>query len=662
MNRIIGILILGLFGAGCSPVKKAQKHFKNGEYNEAINAYAKLTNNQKLAGESNFMIGESYRLSNRIGQAAPFYSAAVNSGYDNESAELYYAYALKSQGEYNLAEEHIQKYLENAQDDELYQIATKELSNLNELEELAKRPSFYEIRNTEEINSPQAEYSPFVKDNRFYFTSTRGQGKVYKATGGSYSNIYVSRVEQDGIDGKNVKSVGDFINTLDVNEGSLAISPNGRTMIFARGNTGKRKGTNDVNLYITNYRNKKWSEPLMMNINDPTAWNASPAFRRDGRALYFASNRPGGFGGIDIYVAYLNPNGRWGKVKNLGLVVNTAGNEMFPFVSESGKLYFASDGHPGYGGLDLFSASRRRGKIKVQNMGKPVNSSVDDFGLFLTAANEGYFTSNREGGQGDDDIYQFVNHDPNIRIVNYFLEGRTITINENGQEQNLSNVRIRLFDIEDNLIDRATTDEQGKFLFRVDPEEQYILIGEKPTYFTTRELYSTMGKAVDLDQLIDYETDIVFDTLLRLDQIVLDQSVVLENIYYDLDLDDIRPDAALELDKLVAVLMDNPEITIELSSHTDSRASHDHNMDLSQRRAESAVDYIIINGIAEARLIAKGYGETRLLNNCTNDNPCTEEQHQLNRRTEFKVTEFDTQLNQQKLIDEELEDRLFEDY
>lgn len=662
MNKIVGIMLLGVMATSCSPLKKAQKHFDNGEYNEAINLYSKLVNQPKYAAESNFMIGESYRLSNRIERAAPFYNAAVNSGHTDESAELYYAYALKSQGQYNLAEEYIEKYLENAQDEELYQIATKELVNLKELDELARRPSYYEIRNTEEINTADAEYSPFVKDNRFYFTSTQGQGKIYKATGSSFSDIYVSRILEDGIDGKNVKSVGEFINTYDVNEGSIAISPNGRTMIFARGNTGKRKGTNDVNLYITTYRNNKWSEPRMMNINDPTAWNASPAFSRDGRALYFASNRNGGVGGTDIYSAHLNANGRWGNVKNMGNVINTPGNEMFPFVSESGILHFSSTGHPGYGGLDLFAASRRRGKIKVENMGKPVNSSMDDFGLFLTSPNEGYFCSNREGGKGDDDIYQFVNHDPNIRIVNYFLEGKTFTINENGQEQYLANVRIRLFDIEENLIDRATTDNEGKFLFRVDPEQDYVLIGEKPAYFTSRALYSTNGKSVDLAELTEYETDILFDTLLRLDQIILDKSIVLENIYYDLDRDEIRPDAALELDKLVAVLNDNPEIAIELSSHTDSRASDEHNLDLSQRRAESAVEYIIDNGIDASRLIAKGYGETRLITNCPNDVPCTEEEHQLNRRTEFKVTDFDTDVNQQKVVDEELEDRLFEDY
>jgi len=314
------------------------------------------------------------------------------------------------------------------------------------------------------------------------------------------------------------------------------------------------------------------------------------------------------------------------------------------------------------GGLDIFVASKRRGRIQIENLGNPVNTSADDFGLFLMKANEGFFTSNRSGGRGDDDIYQFVNHDPSIKIVNYYLAGTTITTNENGQDEILPNVRVRLFDTEENILALASTDKNGKFKFRIDVEEIYILMGEKPTYFTTRELYSTEGKTVSLARLPDFETDIVFDTLLRLDRIVIDKSIVLENIYYDLDKAFIRPDAGLELNKLVAVLVDNPEIRIELSSHTDSRQTHEYNQDLSQRRAQAAVDYIISEGIDTDRLIARGYGETQLINKCLDNVPCSEQEHQVNRRTEFKVIEFDNQYNIKKTRDEELEDRLFDDF
>jgi len=656
------ILVLVVLVFSCSPIKKANKKFKKGEYNEAISLYSRLLKKSDYAAESNFKIGESYRLSNRILMAEPFYNAAVKLGYDNEAADLYYAFALKSRGEYKLAEQQIQKYLDIAQDDKLYTLATKEIENLQYLDELRVKGSYYEIENLELVNTNAPEYSPFFKDDRLYFTSSRGDAKIYKATGTGFTDIYVAQVRNSKVDGKNVKGVGEFINNYNMNEGTLAIAPNGRTMIFARGNSGKKKGTKDVNLYITKYRNKKWSDPKMMNINDPDAWDAGPTFNRNGRTLYFASNREGGFGGTDIYIAHLNANGRWGNVKNLGSSINTPGNEMFPFVADDGRLYFASNGHPGMGGLDIFVASKRRGRIQIENLGNPVNTSADDFGLFLMKANEGFFTSNRSGGRGDDDIYQFVNHDPTIKIVNYYLAGTTITTNENGQDEILPNVRVRLFDTEENILALASTDKNGKFKFRIDVEEIYILMGEKPTYFTTRELYSTEGKTVSLARLPDFETDIVFDTLLRLDRIVIDKSIVLENIYYDLDKAFIRPDAGLELNKLVAVLVDNPEIRIELSSHTDSRQTDDYNQDLSQRRAQAAVDYIISEGIDTDRLIARGYGETQLLNKCLDNVPCSEQEHQVNRRTEFKVIEFDNQYNIKKTRDEELEDRLFDDF
>jgi outer membrane protein OmpA-like peptidoglycan-associated protein/Tol biopolymer transport system component len=664
--NIFYLLSLVIVVASCSPIKKANKRFLNGEYNVAIDQYENLLNNPKYKAEAHYKIAESYRLSNRIKEATPHYQAAYELGYDKASSGFYYGYALKHNGQYDKAREELSAYLESAEETEFYTMANRELENLDYLDVLRDKESYFEIDNVSAINSPSPEYSPFVKDDRFYFTSTREDGKIYKATGTKFSDIYVAKVNDLKVEDR-VQGVGDFINSQGVNEGTLAISPNGRTIIFARGNTGKRKGTNDVNLYISRYRNQEWTEPSLMNINDKNAWSSCPAFSREGHTLYFASNRKGGFGGTDIYVAHLNRNGRWGKVKNLGPVINTPGNEMFPFVSEDARLYFASDGHAGFGGLDLFVAERKRGRISIENLGKPVNSVSDDFGWFMTAPNKGFFTSNREGGKGDDDIYSFINHDPNIKVVQYWLEGITKTTQENNTETILPNVKLRLMDEDDNQLDVTTTTDDGSFRFRLDPESNYILIGEKPSYFTTRMLYSTEGKSVDQDTLKDFLTEVVFDTVMVLDRIVLDKAIVLENIYYDLDKAYIREDAARELDKLVAILNDNPEISIELSSHTDSRQTHEYNMELSQRRAQSAVDYIVSSGIDASRLVAKGYGETRLL---ISDNEIArmenderkEEAHQKNRRTEFKVIEFNQKKNDEKVKLEDLEDRLFDDY
>jgi outer membrane protein OmpA-like peptidoglycan-associated protein len=383
----------------------------------------------------------------------------------------------------------------------------------------------------------------------------------------------------------------------------------------------------------------------MLRINDPDSWDSTPALSADGRTLYFASNREGGFGGTDLYSATRDGRGRWGNVRNLGPKINSHGNEMFPYSAIDGSLYFSSDGHPGFGGLDLFRAERREGQIEVENMGSPINSNDDDFGLFLFSPTKGFFTSNREGGEGDDDIYTFVNNDPDLKIVNYFLSGTTVTADDEGNETILANTAVKLFDKEDNLIAEEVTGREGTFIFRVYTEEDYYVLAEKPDYLTTRLVFSTVGKSIPKDSLTKLITNTQFTIKIPLDKIVIDKAIVMENIYYDLDEDYIRPDAAIELDKLVAILKDNPEIKIELSSHTDSRQTADYNMDLSNRRAQSATNYIIEAGIDSDRITAKGYGESQLIisDEQINRLPTIEEQeaaHQVNRRTEFKILEY----------------------
>jgi outer membrane protein OmpA-like peptidoglycan-associated protein len=344
-------------------------------------------------------------------------------------------------------------------------------------------------------------------------------------------------------------------------------------------------------------------------------------------------------------------------VRNLGPVINTAGNEMFPYQGSDGSLYFSSNGHPGLGGLDILVARREGGKMVVENVGPPINSSSDDFGFFLYTPDKGFFTSNREGGKGDDDIYTFINNDPNLKIVNYYLTGVTYTIDEDGTEKILPNTTVKLYGADDDMLNEALTGRDGKFLFRVYPEEDYLLMGEKPEYFTSRANFSTVGKTIPKETLNQLETNKVFETKIVLDQIVVDKAIVLENIYYDLDEDYIRADAAVELDKLVTILKDNPEIKIELSSHTDSRQTAAYNDDLSKRRAQSAVEYIESKGIDPDRLIARGYGESQLLISDEEINKlpteeAREQAHQRNRRTEFKVIEYNP-VEEEELDEEE---------
>ena len=267
-----------------------------------------------------------------------------------------------------------------------------------------------------------------------------------------------------------------------------------------------------------------------------------------------------------------------------------------------------------------------------------MNSRGDDFGVNPYNPTRGFFTSNRDGGKGDDDIYTFVNNDPNLKIVNYVLKGTTLTQNNNDKDLViLGNSSVKLLDNEGTVIEETFTDDNGQFEFKVFTDEDYILIGEKENYFSTRGDFSTIGKELDKSKLVEFITNVEFEKNLILDRIVVNKSIVLDNIYYDLDKADIREDAALELDKLVIILKDNPNISIELSSHTDDRSSVEYNQDLSQRRAESAVSYILSKGIDQNRISAKGYGESQLII----QNAQTEEEHQINRRTEFKVTSYE---------------------
>ena len=409
-------------------------------------------------------------------------------------------------------------------------------------------------------------------------------------------------------------------------------------MIYAKGNNGKSSGRNNVDLYWSRFRRGGWTNPRLLNVNTSRSWDSTPFLSKDGKTLYFASNRSKGYGGTDIYKANVNRRGRWINIQNLGPEINTPGNELFPSVTEDGRLYFSSDNHEGFGGLDIFVASRRGGKITIKNPGKPLNSSGDDFGVNPYNPTRGFFTSNRDGGSGDDDIYTFVNNDPNLKIVNYTLKGTTLTPkNDNMDLSILGNSVVKLVDTSGQIIDETFTDENGIFAFTVYGDENYVLIGEKENYFSTRGEFTTIGKELDKSTLKDFITNVEFEKNLILDRIVVNKSIVLDNIYYDLDKADIREDAALELDKLVVILRDNPNISIELSSHTDDRASVEYNQDLSQRRAESAVYYILSKGITENRIIAKGYGESQLII----ANAKSEEEHQINRRTEFKVISYE---------------------
>lgn len=653
-TKFLAVIFLGMLtSCGSSLYKKME----SADFDLIITKYADTID--KNDPEINYQVAEAFRQSNRIQEAEPFYEHAVEEGVIEQDAYYYYAKALKANQKYGKAQKMLERYLPRVTNQEVRALVENELANLTSVERLEKEENYYRAKNLDEINTEFADYGPVYINNYLYFTSNRSSSKIYKVTGTPFLDLYRVRSKGANIDQRTLEKLSPMINAPDINEGSLAVSADGLSIIFAKGNDGKPTGNLEVNLYFTRYRNGQWLQPRLIAINDPKSWDSTPALSPDGNTLYFSSTRPGGSGGMDLYSAKLNRRGRWVDVRNLGPEINTPGNEAYPHVSEDGSLYFSSDGHPGFGKIDIFKATRQGGLTKIENLGKPMNSSADDFAYFEFDLQKGFFSSNRKGGKGDDDIYTYVNDDPDLKVVNYFLTGTTLSTDDAGDTMALPNSKVLLVAKNEAVLDESFADQNGIFKFRVYPEEEYYIIGEKTDYFTTRSLFSTKGQSVKKDTLKEFITNVEFNTKVFLERIVLEKPIVLNNIYYDLNKSEIRADAAVVLDSLVMIMGDNPEIFVELGSHTDDRASNDYNMELSWRRARSAVSYMLTRGIDPARIVAKGYGESRLLL----PNALTEEDHQVNRRTEFKVLRYDPKSRQDDLPpDEELDeyDRFFD--
>lgn len=653
MNKLLIAISISTLLFACS-TSKIEKKFTKDQFQGIIDAYGKSIN--KNSALENFLVGEAYRKSNRIEKSSPFYESAISQHIKNERAHIYLSQSLKAQKKYTEAKRILENYIATSTDSTALLAALQEKENLNELGKIKTAKNFFRIKNLADANTRYAEYSAVYKNGKLYFVSNRETDKIHKSIGVPFTDIY--EVESKGAKVKlsTLKKLPQVINEDNANEGSMTFSRDGNTMIFARGNTGKARGYNEVNLYFSRFRNNRWSKPKPLEVNEPNSWNSCPSLSPNGRTLYFASNRDGGYGGTDLYAASLDKRGRWVDVRNLGPKINTSGNELFPFLSKDGSFYFSSDGHQGLGKQDIFVETRTKGQVVIKNMGIPINSEGDDLGVFFFDEVRGFLISNRPGGKGDDDIYTFTNEDPDLKIVNYYLVGTVFHETDSAREI-IRDAKVVLMDSNNEILEETFSNGKGKFRFRVYEEEDYELITEKQGFFTKRSSFTTFGRSVDRSKLQKRINNVTFDVEVELDPIIIDQTIVLKNIYYDFNKANIREDAALELDKLVTILNDNPEISIELGSHTDSRADDNYNMDLSERRARSAVDYIIESGISSNRIIARGYGESKLIIKDAQN----EDEHQTNRRTEFKVVEYLTK-DQKKQDDNVSKDTDFDKY
>ncbi|MHA4736667.1 OmpA family protein [Dyadobacter sp. MSC1_007] len=665
-STLLVCFAISLYLSGCNSAMQAykdgQKKFANGEYDLAIKGFQKAAEENYEPVQTSYLIAESYRLSNRFKESIPYYKKALDGGVTNADAQFQYAYALKTAGQYEEASAQFAAFAKGQNvPQNLQERALREVEILRIADRLRTQKMEAELKDLP-INTNGTEFAPTIVGNELVFSSSKKE-KIYKNNGMPMLGLYkVAIGSEPGNTQGNPVLFSQEIFAEDANEASPAFSPDGKTLVFARGNTGKKNSSPDVDLYMSRNINGQWTAPAILPINDSLAWDGSPAFSRDGKTLYFASNRVGGAGGIDLYRTNMDASGRFSKPVNMGRDINTAGDDMFPYVAEGGKLYFASDGHPGLGKLDLFSATRSQGVISIENLGLPFNSPQDDFGLvFYQNLKKGFFASNRDGGKGDDDIYYFAgpeepdttvakHTDPNDplnpnnpnyingkpKVVRYFLAGNVIANGETPTPIDSAVIHI-LPDTSDTQIAELPTNKEGKFGKQpVEEGKSYSLLVQRKGYISKREPFSMNGRTIPPIFLTKELTDTTFNITIKLDRLELNKTFVLENIYYDLNKYNIRPDAAVELDKLVQILKDNPTMTIELSSHTDARATDAYNMTLSQNRAESAVTYLNSKGIDADRMIAKGYGERELIV----PNAKTEEEHQRNRRTEFTILSY----------------------
>ena len=631
LGAVPAVMLSGCASSG--KLSKADKHFLRGEYEAAIPLYKAQVTKGKNAPVANFRIGEAYRLSNRLDQAEPYYKAALDGHARPADLGYRYAEALKANGKYDEAATRFTTYAESGTNRTLASHAQAEAQSAAASRVLAGQSAGYTVAPLDAVNSPSSDFSAarMPTSGELVFASGR-DGRPYPGNGERYTALYAQKFDDPAaMTGGTPRKLEPLFNHDKELQASATYSADGKTMVFARSNDGSKKGYRSVDLWISYFRDGAWTDPILANINDRTADDFSPVFAPDGTTLYFASGRKGGQGGNDLYKATLGTNGRFSPAENLGPVLNSVGNDNFPGVAPDGTLYFASDGWPGYGKLDIFQVKDG----KPVNLGPGINTSADDFAPFFTGPDTGVFSSNREGGKGSDDLYTFKKK--NRKTVVFYVDGTVLERDSRaGTNTTVANETVTLTSGNGQKQDLLTGPE-GKFSAKLDSAQTYALLAERTGDFTARASVSTVGRYPSQESLAQPQTEIRLPVTLTLNKIVVNRAIAVKDIFYDYDKSNIRPDAAVRLDTLVQTLQDNPKINIELSSHTDQRGKDAYNLKLSQRRAEAAVAYIVSKGIAQSRITARGYGETRPIVKDAK----TEAEYQRNRRTEFKVTRID---------------------
>jgi outer membrane protein OmpA-like peptidoglycan-associated protein/tetratricopeptide (TPR) repeat protein len=601
-----------------SPLAKAQKLEKSLAFSDAIPLYLKALDRDSNNEKAMRGIAECYRMTNQTEQAETYYRKLVQANYATPMDKLRLAQVLMSNANYSDAQKYFSEYNASATNDDR---AKNQLDAISKLDGFLKDSARFNIT-TAPLNTANSDFSPAKFADGFVFVSSRERGglkeKTHSWTGDPYLSLFYAKGNLNS--NPNISPFAEELRS-EYNDGPVVFGPMGDEMFLTRNNSKlpfRNDKTARLKIVFSKLVDGKWSDPVDLPFNRAQYNMAHACLSQDGKRLYFSSDMPGGNGGMDLY--YSDRDGMvWSEPVNLGKKINTTGNDVFPYIAPDGKLYFASDGWPGLGGLDIFKAELENQTEDPLNVGFPINTHKDDFGIWISSdLTQGLLSSNRKGGTGDDDIWSidFVN-----KIVIYGIVAEKETLIP------IPNATVYLKDTLGNVVGTDVTDEQGNYSIKGDFNTSYVVSTNPDGYFAKSESFNTYNATND-SMRVD----------LLLEKIIINKPIVLENIYYDFDKWNIRPDAAIELDKLVIILKENPKIVIELGSHTDCRGIDAYNIILSQRRAQSAVDYIVIKGgIESSRISAKGYGETQHVNKCKNNVLCTEAEHQQNRRTEFKV-------------------------
>lgn len=636
MKTIYSILFIAFYCVGFSQsaqLASANKKYEKYSYVDAIEIYEKVAEKGYKSAELFKRLGNAYYFNGEIDKASKWYTDLFAMNEEVEP-EYYFRYSqcLKAQGKYDEANKYLEKFNSMTNDSR----GEKYSQNKDYLSDIEAVSGKYTVETTN-LNTEFSDYGPAFFGESIVFSSSREDGaissKVNKWTGQNNRDLYVAEM-QDNNEFSEAKNLSDEINTR-FNESTPIFTKDGNTMYFTRNNFNDgKKGKDDdkstlLKIYKASLINGKWDNITELPFNSDEYSCAHPSLSEDEKTMYFASNMPGGFGSSDLYKVSINGNS-FGSPENLGDKINTEGRETFPFIAPDNTLYFASDGQLGLGGLDIFEAKINDDNSLSQpsNLAKPINSPMDDFGFIINKDKIGYFSSNRDGGQGYDDIYKFVVCQQKIHGV----------ITDVDTKELLPNAKVELFDEEMNKISETSANDKAEYSFDgLDCNKKYIVRASKEEYDTNEQQITTDKEKGETELNIALKRN-TFPVEEGTDLAkIFDISI----IYFDLDKWNIRPDAAQDIQKIIEVMKQYPNMQVAIRSHTDSRQTHRYNEILSDRRAKSTLEFMVKNGIKRDHLTAQGFGETELVNGCSDGVPCSEAEHQLNRRSEFIVIKMD---------------------